>query len=373
MKSASSASDALRLNSSSARQVSRTASAAATAPSERSRLRPRADPRAGPRAPPPLRRRRRRSRGPGTTPRGLRVQREAPPARRRMPPAGRADRPHASGDRGLDGRLLALLRLRTPSVRGREQHGRCFAADRTPDRGRRTARRRSAPRAATQPPDRAAGARGRAVPRRSRKRPDFRFAALRRLAAIHSRTARSESRRKGTSWQRERIVSGSGPSSLATSTMTAYERRLLEVLEQRVRRVLVHALRLEHEVHPTIALERSHVQVVAQRAHVVDADHLAERLEHVEIRVRARLDSTLVPEQRAANANAALRFPTPPGRGGGTPAHRPPRGPTRAGAWPRAAQERTRRAPYTSSAILSAGSVPSRTTMRSGKRAASSR
>ena len=37
----------------------------------------------------------------------------------------------------------------------------------------------------------------------------------------HARTARSESRRNGTSWQRERIVSGSGPSSSATSTIVA--------------------------------------------------------------------------------------------------------------------------------------------------------
>ena len=36
------------------------------------------------------------------------------------------------------------------------------------------------------------------------------------------RTAASDSRRNGTSWQRERIVSGSGPRSSATSTITAY-------------------------------------------------------------------------------------------------------------------------------------------------------
>jgi hypothetical protein len=34
--------------------------------------------------------------------------------------------------------------------------------------------------------------------------------------------ARSDSRRKGTSWQRERIVSGRGPMSSATRTITAY-------------------------------------------------------------------------------------------------------------------------------------------------------
>ena len=37
-----------------------------------------------------------------------------------------------------------------------------------------------------------------------------------------ARTARSDSRWNGTSWQRERIVSGIGPSSSAASTTTAY-------------------------------------------------------------------------------------------------------------------------------------------------------
>ena len=55
--------------------------------------------------------------------------------------------------------------------------------------------------------------------------------------------ARWESRRKGTSWQRDRIVGGSRPSSSATSTITAYGGRLLEVLEQRVGGVLVQQVR----------------------------------------------------------------------------------------------------------------------------------
>ena len=41
-------------------------------------------------------------------------------------------------------------------------------------------------------------------------------------ASTSARTARSESRRNGIAWQRERIVSGSGPTSSATSTITAY-------------------------------------------------------------------------------------------------------------------------------------------------------
>ena len=42
-------------------------------------------------------------------------------------------------------------------------------------------------------------------------------------ASTSSRIARSESRRNGTSWQRERIVSGIGPRSSAIRTITAYD------------------------------------------------------------------------------------------------------------------------------------------------------
>ena len=41
-------------------------------------------------------------------------------------------------------------------------------------------------------------------------------------ASISVRIARSERRVNGTSWQRDRIVSGSGPRSSATRTMVAY-------------------------------------------------------------------------------------------------------------------------------------------------------
>ena len=43
-------------------------------------------------------------------------------------------------------------------------------------------------------------------------------------------------------------------------------RRLLQILEQRVRGVLVHPVRVEHEVDAPLALERPHVQVVPERA-----------------------------------------------------------------------------------------------------------
>jgi hypothetical protein len=40
------------------------------------------------------------------------------------------------------------------------------------------------------------------------------------------------------------------------------------------------------------------VQVVTQRTDVVDTDHLAQRLEDVEVRVRARPNASLVAEER---------------------------------------------------------------------------
>ena len=73
--------------------------------------------------------------------------------------------------------------------------------------------------------------------------------------------------------------------------------RLLEILEQRIRRVVVEAMRVEDEVDAAVALVRSHVEVVVEGADVVDADELAERLDHVEIGVRAVQHAALVAEQ----------------------------------------------------------------------------
>ena len=56
---------------------------------------------------------------------------------------------------------------------------------------------------------------------------------------------------------------------------------------------------VEHEVDAAVALERAHVQVVVQRADLVDPDHLAERLDHLEIRMRPRVDPARVAEQLA--------------------------------------------------------------------------
>ena len=160
----------------------------------------------------------------------------------------------------------------------------------------------------------------------------------------------------GTSWQRERIVSGSGPSSSATSTITAYGGRLLEILEQRVGGLGVHQVRAEDEVDAAIGLERPHVQVAPQLADRVDADLVAERLQHVEVGVRAALDAAS--RRRAARPRARARRGAcrpRPARAGGTRARAPRRAPRGGGASPPPAQERSRTSPRISSAISLGG------------------
>ena len=87
--------------------------------------------------------------------------------------------------------------------------------------------------------------------------------------------------------------------------------RLLEVLEQRIRRGLVHRVRLEDQVHAARRLERAHVQVAPQRADLVDQHLVADRLEHVQVRVRAALDAARVADQLAGEdgRRAALADP----------------------------------------------------------------
>ena len=199
--------------------------------------------------------------------------------------------------------------------------------------------------------------------------------ALGRLRRRSTRAPRaSESRRNGTSWQRERIVGGSGPSSPATRTMTAYGGGSSRSLSSASAASSFIRSRVEDEVDAPVGLERPHVQVVAQRPDVVDPDHLAERLQEVEVGMRARLDAPLVAEQGGRERERCRPLPDAGrARGGGTRARRRRPAPPSAAASPRAAQVRTRRAPYTSSASSSAGRVASSTTIRSGKRAASSR
>src|SRR5439155_11573681 len=74
-------------------------------------------------------------------------------------------------------------------------------------------------------------------------------------------------------------------------------RRLLEILEQGVGRVLVQQVRPEDEVDAALRLERTHVQVTPELADRVDADLVAERLQHVEVGVGATRDPTRLAEE----------------------------------------------------------------------------
>ena len=86
-------------------------------------------------------------------------------------------------------------------------------------------------------------------------------------------------------------------------------RRLLEVLQQRVGRLRVQQVGAEDQVDAPVGLEGTHVQVAAQLAHLVDPDLVAERLEQVEVGVRAALDALAVAEQLAGEG--ARRQPLP--------------------------------------------------------------
>ena len=73
--------------------------------------------------------------------------------------------------------------------------------------------------------------------------------------------------------------------------------RLLEVLEQRRRRLVVHPVRVEEQVDPPVALEGAHVEVVVERPDLVDPDHLAERLDHPQVGMRPRGNPARVAEE----------------------------------------------------------------------------
>ena len=68
-------------------------------------------------------------------------------------------------------------------------------------------------------------------------------------------------------------------------------------------------MRPEDEVDAAVGLEGPHVQVVPELADRVDPDLVAERLEHVEIGVRAALDAAGVAEQRAREADRGAALP----------------------------------------------------------------
>ena len=130
--------------------------------------------------------------------------------------------------------------------------------------------------------------------------------------------------------------------------------RLLEVLEQRVGGVLVHRVGVVEQVDAALRLERAHVQVVTERADVVDPDLVAERLEQVDVRMRVAKDALGLADQlrrrRRARPGACRRRA---GRGRGTRARGPRPARRAAGASPRPAQERSRSCPWTVLAISS--------------------
>jgi hypothetical protein len=86
-------------------------------------------------------------------------------------------------------------------------------------------------------------------------------------------------------------------------------RRLLEVLQQRVGRVLVELLGAEHEVHAPLRLERAHVQIAPHLADGVDADHLAQRLQDVEVGMRPPLRARGIAQQLAGEGECDAPLP----------------------------------------------------------------
>ena len=220
-----------------------------------------------------------------------------------------------------------------------------------------------------------------------RERGDLVLRQARRAVLSTARTAGSDRRRNGTSWHRDLIVSGSGPSSLATSTMTAYGGGSSRSLSSASAASSFMACASSNDVDPPVRLERAHVQVAPQLAHGVDPDHLSERLQDVQVGMRAPCDPLRVSEQRAGErerepALADAARPVEEVRMRGPVAERRAQQPLRlvllgqlreGVGHDRAIVGRPASACATSSASASRGAVASRTTIRSGKRAASSR
>ena len=148
--------------------------------------------------------------------------------------------------------------------------------------------------------------------------------------------------------------------------------RLLEILQQRVGRLVVQQVRAEDEVDAALRLERAHVQVAPHLADGVDPDLVAERLEHVQVGVRAPLDARVAAEQ-LRRERERRRPLADPGRPVEEVRVRRALGERRraAGASPRPAQERCRSSSSTSSAISRGGRVPSIVWIRCGKTSAS--
>ena len=90
-------------------------------------------------------------------------------------------------------------------------------------------------------------------------------------------------------------------------------RRLLEILEERVGCVLVHEVRPQDEVNAPLRLEGPHVQVAAKVADRVDPDLVAERLEHVEIRMDTATDPVRVSKELGRESECRTPLAHAPG------------------------------------------------------------
>ena len=128
-------------------------------------------------------------------------------------------------------------------------------------------------------------------------------------ARTASRTAVSERRRNGTSWQRERIVSGNGPRSSATRTITAYgggsSRSFNSASAASSFIVSAPNTRYTRRDASNGRMCRSCRSV----ADVVDADLVAERLEHVQVGMGAPLHPCVVAEQLGGEQDREVALP----------------------------------------------------------------
>ena len=255
--------------------------------------------------------------GRGTRPRALRGRAAAPPARRPAPPgAGAAPLPAPAAPALqllLRGRpRLALLAAPAASTIA-------FAASAGTNAGSTVngARERRAASSAARPPsDRAAARRGRAGRRRPGRAPSSSSAAQPRRALGDRRPhrlLREPRERHGLAARADRARASARASS-ATRTITAYGGGSSRSLSSASAASSFISVRAEDEVDAPVGLERAHVQVAAELADRVDPDLVAERLEHVEVGVRAA--------QRRGRARrgarrrtpiAAARLPTPAG------------------------------------------------------------
>ena len=329
-KSASSASAGLRLNSSSVAPAPRApARPRSRRPAPARASRPRAARRAGRRGRRPARRRPRRRRGRGTRTRAPRARRAAPPAR---PRAARGAA--AAPTRARSARCLRAPPPPAPSPR-RRRSARPRAASRPRRPGRAPARRTGtrATRSSSSRRPRASGSSSRSArssrpPRHARRAPCLRLGEPRR--ALGEEGAHGPLRKPP---ERDELAAREDrrrqrPELVRDEHDHRVRRRLLEILQQRVGGVLVQQVRVGDHVDAPVGLVRAHVQVAVERAHLVDPDHLAERLEQEEIGVRPGLHAALVTEQRGRErAGRGALADARPARGGdrrGPALRRPP-------------------------------------------------